>query len=77
MVEIVLDGLLAAPGDEHEMLDAGRARLGDDVGQDRPVHDVEQFLGHGLGAGQDARAEARDGQDSFTDRLHAQTLAIR
>src|ERR1700710_1890149 len=43
---------LASSDDEDEMLDAGRPRLLDDVGEDRPVDDIQQVLGRGLGPGQ-------------------------
>jgi hypothetical protein len=36
-VEMVLDDALVAPGDENEFLDPRRARLVDDVLQDRPA----------------------------------------
>ena len=67
VIEIVLDRLLGATGDEDDVLDPGLARLFDDVAQDRPIDDVQQFLGRGLGAGQDAGAQARDGQDGLAE----------
>ncbi len=71
MVEVVLDGALAATGDEDEVLDPCRPRLGHHIGEHRPVDDVEQLLGHRLGAGQHAGAQASDRQNGFTDGLHA------
>ena len=70
LVEIVLDRLLAASGDEHEVLDARLARLVDDILKGRPVEHRQHFLGNGLGRRQDARAEAGDGKDGLADRLH-------
>ena len=68
-VEVILDHALVAPGDEDEVLDAGRARLVDDVLDHRPVDDGQHLLGHGLGGGKEARAEPGDGEDGFADAL--------
>ena len=68
-IEMVLDDALVAAGDEDEMLDARLARLVDDVLQDRPVDDGQHFLRHGLGGRQKAGAEARDGENRFSDRF--------
>ena len=65
VVEIVLDRALGPPGDEDDMLDSGLPGFLDDVAEDGPVDDVQQFLGRGLGAGQDAGAQTGDGQDSL------------
>ena len=69
-VEMVLDDALVAPGDEDEMLDAGLARFVDHVLDQRAVDDRQHFLGHGLGGGQEPRAETGDGKDSFADACH-------
>ncbi len=74
VIEIVLDRLLAPAGDEDEVLDAGGAAFGDDIGQDRPVDDVQHLLGGVLGPRQHAGAQARNGKDGFTDRLHLTSL---
>ncbi len=66
-VEMVLDHALVAAGDEHEVLDAGFARLVDHVLDQRLVDDGQHFLRHRLGGGQDAGAEAGDGEDGFAD----------
>ena len=66
---MVLDRRFVAAGDEDEMLDAGLARLVDDVLQHRPVDDRQHFLRHGLGRRQKSRAEAGDGQNGFADAL--------
>ena len=62
VVEIVLDGTLAAAGDEDEVLDPRRPALLDDVGQDRAVDDVQHFLGRDLGPGKHPRAQSRHRQ---------------
>jgi hypothetical protein len=69
-VEMVLDDRLAAPRDEDEVLDAGFARFIDDMLNDGSVDDREHLLGDRLGRGQEARAQARDGQDGLADRFH-------
>ena len=69
-VEMVLDHALVAAGDEDEMLDAGLARLVDDVLDQRPVDDRQHFLRHGLGGGQEAGAEPGDRENGFADRFH-------
>lgn len=53
---MVLDHGLAAPRDEDEVLDAGRARLVHDVLDHRAVHHGEHFFRHGLGGWQKAGA---------------------
>ncbi len=69
VVEIVLQGLLAAAGDEDEVLDPRRAGLGHRIGDDRPIDHVQQLLGHRLGAGQHPGAEAGDRQDRLANLL--------
>ena len=66
-VEMVLDHALVAAGDEDEMLDAGLARLVDDMLDDGPVDDGQHFLGHGFGGRQEACAEACDGKHGLAD----------
>ncbi len=68
VVEIVLDRLFGAAGDEDDVLDPRLARLFHDIGEDRPVDDVQQLLGRGLGAGQNPRAETGHGQDRLAQR---------
>ena len=70
-VEMVLDDRLVAAGHEDEMLDAGFARLVDDILDDRPVDDGQHFLGDGLGGRKEAGAETGDGKDCFADFFHA------
>ena len=68
-VEIVDQARLAAPGDEDHLLDPGFARFVDRILDQRPVDDRQHFLGHGLGGGQQARAEPGDREDRLADRL--------
>ncbi len=69
-VEMVLDHRLVAAGDEDEMLDAGLARLVDHVLDQRPVDHRQHLLGHRLGGGQEAGAEARHRENRFANRFH-------
>ena len=68
-VEMVLDHGLVAAGDEDEMLDAGGARLVDDMLDDRPVDDGQHLLGDRLGRRQETRAQPGDGEDGLADFL--------
>ena len=61
---------LVAAGDEDEMLDAGLARLVDDILDDRPVDDRQHFLGDRLGGRQEARAETGNRENCFADFFH-------
>ena len=66
-VEMVLDDRLVAAGDQDEMLDAGLARLVDDILDQRPVDDRQHLLRHRLGRRQEAGAEAGDREDGLAD----------
>ena len=74
VVEIVLHRALAAAGDQDEVLDAGGARLGQDVVDQRAVDHRQHLLGHRLGGGEHAGAEARHGQHGFADAFHAGSI---
>ena len=74
-VEMILDHALVAPGHEDQVLDTGRARLVDHMLDQRPVHHGEHFLRHRLGGGQEAGAEAGDGENSLADRGHVACVA--
>jgi hypothetical protein len=50
------------------MFDAGRARLIDDMLDDRPINHRQHFFGHGLCRRQEARTEARDRKYGLADR---------
>ena len=69
VVEMILDRALVAAGDEDEFLDAGGEAFLDRVLDQRPVDDRQHFLGHRLGRRQEARAQAGDRQNGFTDAL--------
>ena len=68
---MVFDDRLVAAGDEDEMLDAGLARLIDDILDDRLVDDRQHFLGNGLGGGKKPRAETGDRKHCLANSLHA------
>ena len=70
-VEVILDGVLAAAGDEDDVVDARRDRFLDAVLDDRLVDERQHLLGLRLGGGQEAGAEARSGKHGFAhDRGH-------
>ena len=66
-VEVILDRVLAAAGDEDDVVDAGRDRFLDAVLDDRLVDERQHFLRLRLGRGQEAGAEAGGGEDGFAD----------
>ena len=68
-VELVHEHRLAAPGDEAELLDAGRARLLHRVLDEGLVHHRQHFLGHLLGGGQKSGSEAGNRQHGLAERL--------
>ena len=55
-VEMILDRVLAAPGDDDDVLDAGRDGLFDAVLDDRLVDERKHFFWLCLGRGQESRA---------------------
>ena len=67
IVEVVLDGGLAAVGDDQDLLDPGGDRLFYDVLQDGLIHQRQHLLRDALGIGQQAGAESRRGDDRFPD----------
>jgi hypothetical protein len=69
MIEMILDRDLVAAGHEHEFVDAGGEAFLDGVLDQRPVDHRQHLLGHRLGRRQEARAQAGDRQDGFTDAL--------
>jgi hypothetical protein len=70
LVEVILDDVLVAPGDEHEVLDPRLARLINDVLDRRAVEHRQHFLRHRFGGWQHTRAETGDGEDGLADGLH-------
>jgi hypothetical protein len=69
-VEVILDRVLAAAGDQQDVVDAGRDRFFDAVLDDRLVHERQHFLGLRLGGGEESGAETRGREDSFSDGRH-------
>ncbi len=69
MIEMILDARFAAPGDEHEVLDARLAGFVDDMLDDRLVDHRQHFLGHRLGRGQEAGAEPGHREHGFANTL--------
>ena len=67
-VEMIFDGVLAAAGDEDDVVDAGRDRFFDAVLDDRLVDERQHFLGLRFGGGEESGAEAGGGEDGFADR---------
>ena len=60
---MVLDRVFAAARDDHDPLDPGVARLLDDVLDEGPVDQGQHLLGLGLGGRQEARTQARGGEN--------------
>ena len=74
-VEVILDRVLAAAGDEDDVVDAGRDRLLDAVLDDRLVDERQHFLRLRLGGGQEAGAEAGGGEDRLANRLRRRSTS--
>ena len=66
-VEVVFNGALAAPGDEHHVADAGLVGFFHGVLDQRLVHHRQHLFGRGFGGRQKAGAEACDGEHGFAD----------
>ena len=66
-VEVVLDGPLAAAGDQQDVADPGGYRFLHDVLDGRRVDDRQHLLGYRLGGGQEPRSQARGGDDRLPD----------
>src|SRR5512135_1047136 len=69
MVEMIFDDVLAAAGDEDELLDAGFFGFFDGVLHDRFVDNRQHLFGDCLGRGKEARPHARDRKNGFSDWL--------
>ncbi len=67
VVEMILDGPLAATGHDGDVVGAPGDGLFDDVLDDRSVEHGEHLLGHALGRGQEPGPQAR----GWNDDLHA------
>ena len=75
-IEVVLDHMLVAPGDEDDVLDARLHRLVDGILHDGTIDDGQHFLGHCLGGGQESRAETGDGYHCFSHSFHHVTSSL-
>src|SRR5215213_9005442 len=75
-VEMVLDNVLVASGDENEMFDTGLPRLVHDVLNDRAIDDRKHFLGHGLGGRQEASPQPSNGESGLAYRFHNLAVII-
>ena len=69
-VEVVLNDALIPAHDDEDVGDAGADGLLHQILDGGLVHEGEHPLGHGLGGGQDAGAEARSGDDCLGDFFH-------
>ena len=70
-IKVIFDDAFVAAGHEDEMLDAGLARLVDDMLDERTVDDRQHFLRHSLGRRQEPGAETGHGENGFADGVHA------
>jgi hypothetical protein len=75
-VEMVLDHVLVAPGYEHDMFNARRARLVHHMLDDRSIDDRQHLFRHGAGGREKAGAEAGDGEDSLANALHVTKIPV-
>src|SRR6185503_10808304 len=75
-VEVVLDRVLAAPGDEDDVVDPGGERFLDAVLNGRLVDERQHLLGLSLGGGQKPGPETRGREDGFAHGgRHARELS--
>ncbi len=66
-IEMVLDDLLVASGDEHEMLDPGLSGLIDRILDERSIDHRQHLFWDGLGGGEEPGAESGDREDGSSD----------
>ncbi len=76
-VEVILDRVLPAAGDDHDPLDPGVPRLLDDVLDQGPVDERQHLLGLGLGGRQEPGSQAGGGEDGDANGGHSASLADR
>ena len=76
-VEMVFHAALGAAGDENHLANAGRIGLFHRVLDEWLVHHRQHLLGTGLGGGQKAGAQARDGKDGFANGLRFHNGSVR
>ena len=66
-IEVIFDRVLAAAGDEDDVVDARCDRFFDAILDDRLVDERKHFLGLGFGRRQKAGSEAGGREDSFAN----------
>ena len=76
-VEMVLDRVLAAAGDQDDVVDAGGDGLFDAVLNDRLVDERQHLLGLRLGGREKPRAESGGGEDRLANCLASGILCGR
>ena len=64
---MVFDGVLAAPGDDNDVVDSGGDAFLDHILDQRLVDHRQHFLGLRFGRGQESRAQTCGGQNSFAN----------
>ena len=69
LVEIVDQSRFAAASDEDQLLDSRLARLVNRILDQWAVDDRDHLLGDALGGGEQAGAEAGDGEDRLADAI--------
>jgi hypothetical protein len=74
---MIFDGLLAAPGDDDDLIATGGHGLFHAVLNDGLVDQREHFFGLGFGGGEKARAQAGGGENSFADDPLFAAVTIR
>ena len=67
MIEMILDGILAAAGDDDDVFDAGSGALLDRILNQRLVDNGQHFLGLRFRGGEKASAQAGGGKDGFAN----------
>ena len=68
VIEVILDGGFAAPGDEDKILDTGGTGFVDGVLHQRLVHHGQHFLWHGLGRRKEPGTQPTYRKDCGLDR---------
>ena len=76
MIEVILDGRLAATGHEDEILDPSGTRFVDGILHQWLIHDSEHLLRHCLCRRQKPRAEAPDRENCCFDGASCHALAF-
>ena len=77
MIEVILDGRLAAACDKYELLDPRRLGLLDRVLDQRLVDHRQHLFRHGLGGRQETGAEAADRKYGLANRFDRHAGSVR